>query len=120
VPLVPARRGVRPGPGGPGRILLEVSPDELERVERDVVHDTDAGGALSALSASASLLVVGASSDPSPRGLLGQTTRALLARTRCPLAVVPTAPPGFPGGMRRPARSRGTFAPDRSRRPGPV
>jgi nucleotide-binding universal stress UspA family protein len=92
-----------------------LSTAELDEVERDVLHDIDPGSALSALSASASLLVVGASSRQRPRGLLGETTRRLLADTRCPLAVVPTAPPGFPSGMRRPARTRKAVVPDRSR-----
>ena len=64
--------------------------DEVNDVERDVLHYADPVQALAALSASASLLIVGASSRRPESGvLLGDTTRELVARTRCPLAVVP-------------------------------
>jgi nucleotide-binding universal stress UspA family protein len=63
---------------------------EANDIERDVLHYADPVQALVELSASASLLIVGASSRrPGPGVLLGDTTRALVARARCPLAVVP-------------------------------
>jgi len=64
--------------------------DAARQIERDVVHATDPAQALVTLSASASMLVVGSSSD-SPRGSsdLGGTTRRLLGRTGCPVMVVP-------------------------------
>jgi nucleotide-binding universal stress UspA family protein len=100
-------------------IEQHLSIEELDEVERDVVHHTDPGRALVDLSDSASLLVVGASSRHNPRGLLGETTRELLVHTCCPLAVVPTAPPRFPVGLRRPAPTSRTFAPDQRGWPGP-
>jgi nucleotide-binding universal stress UspA family protein len=69
-----------------------LSADEASDIERDVLHDADPASALVALSASASLLIVGASSRRPDSGvLLGDTTRGLVGRTRCPLAVVPHA-----------------------------
>jgi nucleotide-binding universal stress UspA family protein len=88
-------------------------------VVRDA-HGPEPAGPLSAHSSSASLLVVGASSRRDAHELLGETTRRMLGRTRCPLAVVPTAPPGFPHGLRRPAHTSGTLAPDRRSRSGRV
>jgi nucleotide-binding universal stress UspA family protein len=56
-----------------------------------VVHGADAGEALRAISAVASLLVVGSSSDqPVPaRGALGSTARSLVGHTSCPLVLAP-------------------------------
>ncbi|BCJ49322.1 hypothetical protein Asp14428_07970 [Actinoplanes sp. NBRC 14428] len=59
-------------------------------VEREVLRSTEAAPALEALSRHAGLLVVGSSSDlPAPGRSLGSTTRALLRRAGCPLAVIP-------------------------------
>lgn len=78
-----------------GRVLSELldehlAIDEARQVEWDVLHEDDPATALVALSASASMLVVGSSSDrpPSPAAL-SATTRAILGRTRCPVVVVP-------------------------------
>lgn len=58
-------------------------------VERDVLHGEDPAGALIELSAGASLLVIGSASDTRvPDDALGDTCRALVGRTRCPVAVV--------------------------------
>jgi nucleotide-binding universal stress UspA family protein len=68
-------------------IAEHLATAEAEQVERDVLHDADPADALVALSASASILVVGsASSGPV---VLGATTRTVLGRTRCPVVVVP-------------------------------
>ena len=67
-----------------------LAPDDASDLERDVLHDTDPAQALAALSATASLLVLGAASRrPDGEGVLGDTTRGLVVRARCPLAVVP-------------------------------
>lgn len=59
-------------------------------IEREVLHEPDPAQALVALTASASTLVVGSSSDrPTGSGMLGTTTRAILGRTQCPVLVVP-------------------------------
>ena len=74
--------------------------DAQGHVEREVLHGTEAAPALAALSADAALLVVASSSDrPGARGTLGTTTRTLIGRTLCPLAVVPydAAPVDRPG-----------------------
>jgi len=73
-----------------GLIEDHLPVDAARKVERDVVHATDPAGALVTLSAAASMLVVGSSSDSS-RGSsdLGGTTRRLLGRTGCPVMVVP-------------------------------
>lgn len=64
--------------------------EAAQQVERDVIHDTDPGPALTALSSNASLIVVGSSSHrPTTGDVLGATTRALLGRTGCPVLVVP-------------------------------
>jgi hypothetical protein len=84
-------------------VLDEHLPIEaMGHVEREVLHATEAGPALAAVSSAAALLVVGSSSDPpgaGAGGTLGTTTRALVGRTRCPLAVVPydAAPGGLSG-----------------------
>jgi nucleotide-binding universal stress UspA family protein len=81
--------------GEASRLLTELvdrhlSREEAERAERDVLHDGDPVRALTALSAGASMLVVGASSDrPSTAAALGSTVRALLGATHCPVVVVP-------------------------------
>lgn len=74
------------------RELLDkhLTDDETGQVERDVLRSADPAEALVALSASASMLVVGSSSDrPASPATLGATTRAILGRTRCPVVVVP-------------------------------
>jgi len=59
-------------------------------IEREVLHAEDPVEALVDLSAAASMLVVGSSSDrPVPGDALGGTTRRLLGRTVCPVVVVP-------------------------------
>ncbi|MCU7730998.1 universal stress protein [Actinoplanes sp. KI2] len=79
------------------RLLTALIDDHLPadaagQVERDVVHAVDPAAALVTLSASASMLVVGSSSDcPRDSAELGGTTRRLLGRTRCPVMVVPRA-----------------------------
>jgi nucleotide-binding universal stress UspA family protein len=58
-------------------------------VERDVLHDDDPASALVELSAGASLLIIGSSSDtPRAEDSLGKTCRVLVGRSRCPVAVV--------------------------------
>ncbi|MCM4085172.1 universal stress protein [Paractinoplanes hotanensis] len=70
-------------------LLDENLADAGPPVERDVLHDDDPARALIELSAKASLLVIGASSDNrAPAGALGETCRALMRDARCPLAVV--------------------------------
>lgn len=81
--------------GEADRLLAALLDEHLpigtaRRIERDVLHAPDPAEALVALAASASMLVVGSSSDrPTGGGALGTTTRALLGRTRCPVLVVP-------------------------------
>lgn len=72
-------------------LLGEQLPIETARsIERDVLHAPDPAEALVALAASASTLIIGSSSDrPTGGGVLGNTTRAVLGRTRCPVLVVP-------------------------------
>jgi len=71
-----------------------LSVDAAGEVERDVVHATDPAKALVTISAAASVLVVGSSSDSPPGSSdLGGTTRRLLGRTGCPVMVVPRAAP---------------------------
>jgi len=72
-------------------LLDEHLPIEaVRRIEREVLRAADPAEALVALTASASTLVVGSSSDsPTGSGTLGTTTRAILGRTRCPVLVVP-------------------------------
>jgi nucleotide-binding universal stress UspA family protein len=78
-----------------GRLLSglldeHLTVEESRRVERDVLHSADPAETLIALSAFASMLVVGSSSDrPGTAAALGATTRAILGRTRCPVMVVP-------------------------------
>lgn len=77
------------------RLLTELldehlSVEQAQEVEREVLHDADPAEALVALAESASMLVVAASSDrPHRSEVLGATTRSLLFRTACPVAVVP-------------------------------
>ena len=67
-----------------------LTQDEADATEREILHDEDAVSALIALSAEASLVVVGARSEPATGAEpLGDTVRALLGRTACPLAVLP-------------------------------
>ena len=70
-------------------------PDEAAAAERHILTDEDPVAALLALTADASLLVVGANSGSTPTGpaALGETVRALVGRTRCPLVVLPTSAP---------------------------
>ncbi|GAA0504709.1 hypothetical protein Ade02nite_70590 [Paractinoplanes deccanensis] len=80
--------------GGASRLVDLLVREHLAEpgppLEREVLHDPDPAAALVALSAGASLLVIGSSSDrPAHVGALGGTTRAVLGRTRCPVAVVP-------------------------------
>ena len=71
-----------------GDLLFEFLPGAGG--ERQVLHDDDPAGALIELSRSAGLLVVGARSRPSSGDeILSTTATALLANTRCPLAVLP-------------------------------
>lgn len=91
-------RGTRP-PTGAGPVLVAVDDDNAGALLRygcrlaaaTVTLRKPAGCCPSfSRSASASMLVVGSSSDrpPSPAAL-GATTRAILGRTRCPVVVVP-------------------------------
>jgi nucleotide-binding universal stress UspA family protein len=67
-----------------------LTQDEADATEREILHDEDAVSALIALSVEASLIVVGARSGPATGDEpLGDTVRALLGRTACPLAVLP-------------------------------
>ncbi|WP_127509711.1 universal stress protein [Actinoplanes solisilvae] len=66
-----------------------LTEEDLPPVERDVLHDEDPAGALLELSSGASLLVIGSASEThGPDDALGDTCRALVGRTRCPVAVV--------------------------------
>jgi hypothetical protein len=71
-------------------VLHDNLPEEADGIERQILHDRDPVGALIAISAHASLLVVAARSgsgtndDP-----YGETARALIGRTVSPLAVLP-------------------------------
>jgi nucleotide-binding universal stress UspA family protein len=68
--------------------FLVIEP--MPPIEREVLCAGDPVEALIALSAAASILVVGSSSHrPVPGDALGDTTRQLLGRTRCPVVVVP-------------------------------
>lgn len=71
-------------------ILYEALPAaEADVAEREILHDPEPVHALTALSASLSLLVVAAAAA---RGrALGGTTGGLLGHTTCPLVVVPAA-----------------------------
>ena len=59
-------------------------------VERDVAHDSDPVSALADVSAGASALVMGASSEQDAS--TGGTADAVLVRVRCPVAVVSHRP----------------------------
>ena len=81
------------------RLLSAVLYDHLPReeadaAEREIRHDSETVPALTALSATASMVVVAACSRPLPAGEcpLGDTVRALVGRTACPLAVLAPAP----------------------------
>ncbi|BFU44512.1 universal stress protein [Krasilnikovia sp. MM14-A1004] len=77
-------------------ILYDHLPaDAADEVERQILHDTDPAHALVSLSREASLLVVAAGSHHAGE-VLGHIPRALLGRTACPLAVVPTGGPRAP------------------------
>lgn len=66
---------------------------EADAAEREIRHGGDAGPALAALSAAASLVVVAARSrPPSADAPLGDTVRALVGRTGCPLVVLAAEP----------------------------
>jgi nucleotide-binding universal stress UspA family protein len=77
------------------RLLAELvdahlNVDQAERVERDVVHHSDPAQALAAMSATASVVVIGSRSRRPPSGEpLGETARALLDANQCPVVVVP-------------------------------
>jgi nucleotide-binding universal stress UspA family protein len=66
-----------------------LTQDEAERAEREILHDRDAGHALVVLSSQSSLMVVAARTDRTGDGPFGETARALIGRTACPLAVLP-------------------------------
>jgi len=73
-----------------GLLDEHLTSEHAVQVERDVLHHGDPAEALIVLSAPASMLVVGSSSDrPASPATLGATTRAILGRTRCPVMVVP-------------------------------
>ncbi|RZU54608.1 universal stress protein family protein [Krasilnikovia cinnamomea] len=77
-------------------ILYDHLPaDAADEVERQILHDTDPAHALVSLSQEASLLVVAAGSHHAGEAL-GHIPRALLGRTACPLAVLPTGGPQAP------------------------
>ncbi|GAB1691665.1 universal stress protein [Krasilnikovia sp. M28-CT-15] len=77
-------------------ILYDHLPaDAADAVERQILHDTDPAHALVSLSQEASLLVVAAGSHHAGE-VLGHIPRALLGRTACPLAVLPTGNPQAP------------------------
>ena len=79
--------------GEAGHLLTTLVDEHLATaplIEREVMHAEDPVEALVALSAEASVLLVGSSSDlPVPGGAFGGTTRRLLGRTACPVVVVP-------------------------------
>lgn len=63
---------------------------EAEATEREILHDRDVARALIALSGDVSLVVTAArSGPPTDDGPLGDTVRALIGRTGCPVAVLP-------------------------------
>jgi len=63
---------------------------EAEATEREILHDRDVVSALIALSEDASLIVIAARSGPAHHDEpLGDTVRALIGRTGCPVAVLP-------------------------------
>ena len=63
---------------------------EAEAAEREILHDRDVVRALLALSGEVSLLVIAARSGPAADDEpLGDTGRALIGRTACPVAVLP-------------------------------
>jgi nucleotide-binding universal stress UspA family protein len=67
-----------------------LTPAEAEATEREILHDRDVVSALIALSADASLVVIAARSGPTAHDEpLGDTVRALIGRTGCPVAVLP-------------------------------
>lgn len=66
--------------------------EQAQATERQILHDYDPVRALITLSGSAALVVVAAQSGTTTgEGPLGETVRALLGRTACPLAVLPAA-----------------------------
>ncbi|GAB1640338.1 universal stress protein [Krasilnikovia sp. MM14-A1259] len=79
-------------------ILYDHLPaDAADLVERQIVHDPDPAHALLTLSQDTSLLVVASGSHCAGTGeALGHIPRALLGRTACPLAVLPTGGPAAP------------------------
>lgn len=86
------------GASNADRLLSAVLYDHLpaaeaDAAEREIRHDSETVPALAALSATASLVVVAACSRPPSAGEpLGDTVRALVGRTACPLAVLAAGP----------------------------
>jgi hypothetical protein len=76
-------------------VLYDHLPADEAAAERQILNDEDPVAALLALTAHASLLVVGANSSwpPTRPAALGETVRALVGRTGCPLAVLPASAP---------------------------
>jgi len=75
------------------RLTAECIADHLPNdgpatVERQILHDPEPARALLELSGQAALMVVAAKPD----GSLGHTVRQLAGHTRCPLAIVASAP----------------------------
>jgi hypothetical protein len=67
-----------------------LTPAEAEATEREILHDRDVVHALIALSGEVSLVVIAARSGPATGDeQLGDTIRALIGRTACPVAVLP-------------------------------
>ncbi|RSM49343.1 hypothetical protein DMB66_45070 [Actinoplanes sp. ATCC 53533] len=67
----------------------QLTPVEAEAAEREILHDRDVVRALLALSGEVSLVVIAASSGRADAKPLGDTVRALIGRTACPVAVLP-------------------------------
>ncbi|MEU4164029.1 universal stress protein [Actinoplanes sp. NPDC026670] len=99
-----------PGRNGVGRRMLDADlmlssllygRDGGATVERALLHDADPAAALVALSRTAALMVVAASSGPrTATRPLGDTVRALAGRTHCPLLVVAAGQPTDPTAAR--------------------
>ena len=72
-------------------ILYDHLPAEsADAAEREILHDRDPVRALTELSTTTGLLVIGARSSYAVAGeVLGDTARALIGRTACPLALLP-------------------------------
>jgi len=89
-----------------------LTPQEAAATEREILHDHDVVRALTALSGEASLIVTAARSGPTADNEpLGDTVRALIGRTGCPVAVLPPCVDAVATGARRPRTRRGGVAP---------